>query len=374
MIVSSDKKEVNKYVSRPKKILIENIESVLEDTSLNSDDKIVSLKKIIQQQNQINNNFDNYSFKLYTNINFISRGGFGTVFSAKHILDNNDYAIKIIPLKNISNHNDVLKKIREIRCLSKLNHPNIIRYYTSWLETSNIPIALDDDSDSSKTSTEYSSNRDSSLIIYNDDQENDDLSFCMNSTHLYLFLKMELMEMSLKEFIHDRNKLDTFSQSINYTIMTGIIDGLHHLHSQTPPIIHYDIKPDNILLNFKSNQIEIKIADFGLVKIFNENSKINSNLGTYTYKAPELDIVDTKVNMSADIYSLGILFYELHLNFKTEMEKFELIKKFKEGILKTNTLLDKMIDNDPNKRPNIFTIKNTFSSSYCFKLNSNSNK
>ena len=73
----------------------------------------------------------------FSNIEKIDKGGFGILYKAKHILDLKNYAIKKICL--IKENDDVFcrniyNKLKEVRCLSNLNHPNIIRYNTSWIE------------------------------------------------------------------------------------------------------------------------------------------------------------------------------------------------------------------------------------------------
>jgi serine/threonine protein kinase len=62
----------------------------------------------------------------------IGEGGFGKVYKVRHKLDGNIYAIK----KAVVNYDDLndRKMLKEVALLSKLNHPNIVRYYQSWLE------------------------------------------------------------------------------------------------------------------------------------------------------------------------------------------------------------------------------------------------
>lgn len=62
----------------------------------------------------------------------IGEGGFGKVYKVRHKLDGNIYAIK----KAVVNYDDFndRKMLKEVALLSKLNHPNIVRYYQSWLE------------------------------------------------------------------------------------------------------------------------------------------------------------------------------------------------------------------------------------------------
>ena len=64
----------------------------------------------------------------------IGEGGFGKVYKVMHKLDGNIYAIKKIVV-NLEDLNDK-KILKEVSLLSKLNHPNIVRYHQSWLEDS----------------------------------------------------------------------------------------------------------------------------------------------------------------------------------------------------------------------------------------------
>jgi serine/threonine protein kinase len=106
-------------------------------------------------------------------------------------------------------------------------------------------------------------------------------------------------------------------------ICLDILKGLNYMHTRRPDsLIHRDIKPTNIVL---SNSKTAKIVDFGLSKLLENNLFINSfdkNLnvldtiehtspvGTLRYMAPELN--QTNYNNKVDIYSTGILFYELY--------------------------------------------------------------
>jgi serine/threonine protein kinase len=75
----------------------------------------------------------------------LGRGGFGTVFRCRNVLDGREYAIKKIRIASPLNSGDVTKHLsqklhrvlREVKCLALLDHPNIVRYYTAWLEVDN---------------------------------------------------------------------------------------------------------------------------------------------------------------------------------------------------------------------------------------------
>lgn len=63
------------------------------------------------------------------------KGGFGEVFKVQNLLDNNFYAIKKIRLSLFPGNENYLERILgEVRLFSKLNHPNIVRYFQAWIE------------------------------------------------------------------------------------------------------------------------------------------------------------------------------------------------------------------------------------------------
>lgn len=96
-------------------------------------------------------------------------------------------------------------------------------------------------------------------------------------------------------------------------IIPAICDALQFAHSQG--VLHRDIKPENILLDTTG---KVKIADFGIAKILGEESgeamlltQSGAKLGTAPYMAPEQIEKPASVDHRADIYSLGVVFYEM---------------------------------------------------------------
>ncbi|XWS33188.1 hypothetical protein CRYUN_Cryun22dG0057900 [Craigia yunnanensis] len=85
-----------------------------------------------------------------------------------------------------------------------------------------------------------------------------------------------------------------------------ILTGLNYLHSHDPPIIHRDLKCDNIFIN--GNQGEVKIGDLGLATVL-EQSNAKSVIGTPEFMAPEL--YDENYNELVDIYSFGMCMLEM---------------------------------------------------------------
>ena len=148
----------------------------------------------------------------------------------------------------------------------------------------------------------------------------------------------------IMEYIPNKNLQDNInklSKSNKISIMKDVLRGLGYLHNRRPyPLIHRDIKPSNIIL---TNSRVAKIADFGLSKFYNylsssndniqklDNNKdisnnsdldipianeLTNNVGTERYMAPELENNNIFYDNKIDIYSCGIVFYEMFENKK----------------------------------------------------------
>ncbi len=95
-------------------------------------------------------------------------------------------------------------------------------------------------------------------------------------------------------------------------IVPQICEALQYAHDEG--VVHRDIKPENILIDKKGR---VKIADFGLAKLLGRESKdhaltaTNHVMGTVRYMAPEQMEGSRSVDHRADIYSLGVVLYEM---------------------------------------------------------------
>ena len=100
-------------------------------------------------------------------------------------------------------------------------------------------------------------------------------------------------------------------------IIIQLCDILTFLHSQTPPIIHRDIKPGNIVIN---EQGRVTLIDFGISRTYNENSQEDTRcFGTRYFAAPE-QYGFTQTDPRSDIFSLGMLLYWM-LTGKLDIEE-----------------------------------------------------
>jgi serine/threonine protein kinase len=318
-----------------------------------------SIKTMIQNYSRLHQDF--------IQLEKIGKGGFGQVHKVYHKIDSSLYAIKKIPIKNcdlVSKDGINLEKIlNEVRCIAKLNHENIIRYYNSWIEYDIIDYDLKSDEKSSSSLFEFDSEDSDSIVIDDNNIE--------ENCKLTLFIQMELCDLNLKDWIIKRDELANFNYEHSVEIFKQIVYGLNYIHKNN--IIHRDIKPANIFLFhiYKNkfvpeSEIEkfnyiIKIADFGLSKEkirksksyqsnlhqleLNSNSlkkslsynnfknltslSDTSNLGTQSYASPE-QLNSYNYEYKTDLYSLGIILFELMYENKTMMERYMNIKNLRE--------------------------------------------
>ncbi|XP_019435255.1 PREDICTED: rust resistance kinase Lr10-like isoform X3 [Lupinus angustifolius] len=118
---------------------------------------------------------------------------------------------------------------------------------------------------------------------------------------------------SLEKYIFSHEDGSSLSCEILYSISLGIAHGIEYLHNGcNMKILHFDIKPHNILLDEKFNP---KVSDFGLAKLYPTDNSIVSMTGargTIGYMAPELYYRNVgAISNKADVYSFGMLLMEM---------------------------------------------------------------
>lgn len=108
----------------------------------------------------------------------------------------------------------------------------------------------------------------------------------------------------LSDFIHTENLLPVFEV---YRIVLAVAEALEYAHSNK--IVHRDIKPGNIL--YSDEPFQVKVTDFGIARfVDHSHTRTGEILGSPLYMAPE-QLLGKKVDYSADIFSLGVMFYQL---------------------------------------------------------------
>ena len=98
-----------------------------------------------------------------------------------------------------------------------------------------------------------------------------------------------------------------YKESDARPVMCRFLSALEYLHSHN--IVHRDLKPENLLLASKTNDWDLKIADFGLATIIKDpTKKINLQCGSSGYIAPEV-LNKRGYNCQSDIFGAGVIFY-----------------------------------------------------------------
>uniref|UniRef100_A0A8C8C3A3 Protein kinase containing Z-DNA binding domains n=1 Tax=Oncorhynchus tshawytscha TaxID=74940 RepID=A0A8C8C3A3_ONCTS len=303
-------------------------------------------------------------FKL---LSVLGAGGFGCVTKAQHKLDGKTYAVKIV--KNMGEAN------REVKALATLEHSNIVRYYTTWPEDANwvdggystessvqSKISEDSDnySDQGDGSTHVTKQSDLDLSeTASEDQANHSMtdSSSRNGDWPCLFIQMEFCEGgTLKDWI-SKNNVRTKDKA--HGIFQQIVCGVDYIHSEG--LIHRDLKPENIL--FGSDGM-VKIGDFGLVTTITTLSGASMyrtvNKGTPFYMSPEQK-TGGKYDEKTDIFSLGLIWFELLWHMSTVSEKIKVFQSlqtrtfpsdFREKFILEHKLITKMLSESPANRQN----------------------
>jgi serine/threonine protein kinase len=191
----------------------------------------------------------------------IGRGGMGIVYRAIDRKNRRPVALKILPIHQNQDVELLGRFISEARILTSLHHPNIVEAYES------------------------------------------------GQTSGFMYLAMQLIEgKSLREQLKQG---PVRSQAV-VEIATQVCDALTFAHERG--IIHRDIKPENILLD---EGLHVRLVDFGLARPFQplpqgaSPTAPNQYVGTADYIAPEFRYRNQPADARADIYSLGVVMYEM---------------------------------------------------------------
>jgi serine/threonine protein kinase len=201
----------------------------------------------------LNQQFGNYKF-----LSILGEGGMAIVYLAENTMLGSLVAIKVLKEDFVSNKNVRSRFLDEAKKMVKVKHPNIIQVYD--------------------------------LIDAGD----------------IVAIVMEYIEgQSLKDLIENQGKM---SQTEIERLFPQILLALQHVHKAG--FVHRDIKPSNFML---STDGAIKLADFGIAKDKNVAAftETGTQMGTPMYMSPEQIKSTRDVDHRSDIYSLGVVLYEM---------------------------------------------------------------
>ncbi|MFM8680699.1 MAG: protein kinase domain-containing protein [Alphaproteobacteria bacterium] len=202
----------------------------------------------------------------------LGEGGMGCVYRARHRQLGRAVALKILAPGTEDDARFVERFLREARALARLDHPGIVRVHD------------------------------------------------FGRAGKRLFMTMELVEgTTLRELLREKR----ISAREALAIVPQICDALQYAHDEG--VVHRDIKPENVLVDVQGR---VKLADFGLAKLVGPADEIHGRthtgqgMGTPHYMAPEQATSARDVDHRADIYSLGVVFYEM-LTGELPLGRFE---------------------------------------------------
>lgn len=188
----------------------------------------------------------------------LGRGGFGSVYEGT-LVDGTKVAVKCLE----SCHQGTKEFLAEVNTIGSIHHFNLVRL----------------------------------------------IGFCDEGLNRLLVYEY-MYNGSLDKWIFNDDLCETLTWTIRRKIIEGVAAGLEYLHEHCKKnVIHFDIKPQNILLDEDFN---VKISDFGLAKMVDrdESQVMTVVKGTPGYMAPEL-INNSAISVKVDVYSLGVVILEI---------------------------------------------------------------
>jgi hypothetical protein len=219
-----------------------------------------------QAQRLLQGRVEELFFGPYLLLDKLGKGGMGQVFKARHQLLERTVALKLVPPELLGDTQAVRRFHREIKAVSQLSHPNIVRALSA-----------------------------------------DELRGCH-------FLVMEYVEgVNLARLLSRSGPLRV-ADACDYVRQAAL--GLQHANEAG--LVHRDIKPANLML--KSSERLVKVLDLGLARWRRQQEETGSAttltlegavIGTPDYMAPEQTLNAHTVDIRADVYSLGCTLYHL---------------------------------------------------------------
>lgn len=231
-------------------------------------------------------------------LDLLGAGGMGAVYKARQPALDRIVALKILPTGNRGETNFAERFNREARALARLNHPNIVAVHE------------------------------------------------FGQAGALSYFIMEFVDGANLRRLEQGSRL---SPREALQIIPQICDALQYAHDQG--VVHRDIKPENVLVDRKGR---VKIADFGLAKILGhdpEAARLTAEgqvMGTPHYMAEQVE-KPLAVDHRADIYALGVVFYEM-LTGDLPLGKFPPPSRKVQVDVRLDDVVLRALENDPARR------------------------
>jgi serine/threonine protein kinase len=232
-------------------------------------------------------------------LELLGQGGMGAVYKARQRQLGRLVALKILPPEVARDPAFAERFRREAQALAQLSHPQIVAVYDSGL-----------------------------------------------AGGLYYFLMEFVDGVNLRRMLADGKLLPAEALAI----VPQVCEALQYAHDEG--VVHRDIKPENILLDKKGR---VKIADFGLARLVGQSrpdialTGTQQVMGTPHYMAPEQMERPQTVDHRADIYSLGVVFYEM-LTGELPLGRFQPPSKKVELDVRLDEVVLRSLEKEPERR------------------------
>uniref|UniRef100_A0A7S0ZJV7 non-specific serine/threonine protein kinase n=1 Tax=Timspurckia oligopyrenoides TaxID=708627 RepID=A0A7S0ZJV7_9RHOD len=202
----------------------------------------------------------------YERLELVGSGMFGDVYRGYDQKLKKSIAIKVLDLEQQQEEIEIIQ--REIGVMSQLIHPNVVNYYTSFMNGAQLWIVME----------------------------------FMNSGSV-----RDLLDLIEKKSSNSSKQIKTkLPEDALCELLRSVLRGLHYIHTQRK--LHRDIKAANLMLN---SNAELKLADFGVAgQLSNTMRARNTQVGSPYWMAPEV-IQQNNYDTSADIWSFGITAIEM---------------------------------------------------------------
>jgi serine/threonine protein kinase/ligand-binding sensor domain-containing protein len=338
------KKRTDEVIAQKNELESKNLELGQKNEELNKKNQelIKSKEELLQSNQKVEAIFSALSNLLpgtvldnkYRLEDKIGSGGFGIVFRATHLNLNRDVAVKVFRPTDENVTGEALERFQmEGASACRVNHPNAISILDSGITSTGIP-----------------------------------------------YIVMELLTGYTLSYELRKKGYITVKRCAE--ILIPICNALSKAHEAG--IIHRDIKPDNIFLHKEPNGEKVKVLDFGIAKLLGDSAanaknktltKAGSILGTPNYMSPER-LSHKPYDGKADVYSVGIMLYEMLLGFppfRADKEDFWSIisshlTEIPSSIVERNPTIPKEIEDivfkalskDPENRPTAKELGETF--------------
>ncbi|KAI1340987.1 serine/threonine-protein kinase gcn2 [Xylariaceae sp. FL0016] len=366
----------------------------------------------------------------------LGKGGFGEVVKARKKLDGQIYAIKKISQHSQASLTEVLK---EVRMLSQLSHPAVVRYYNTWLEEipnfpstegetsteedstfdgppsmqspgmlsqgmeiefatstggldfissshQNIEFGYDDEGSEDMPENGHVDDHGSSSSSEEEEDDNSEESSTddaldgmvsprrvrsnQKSYRTIMYISMEYCD---KRTLRDLIQKGLFKENEEiWRLFRQILEGLVHIHGLN--IVHRDLKPENVFIGLGPDGTHnVKIGDFGLATTGHfpvdrqttlniDSTDLTRSVGTSYYVAPEVRRKGSgSYTSKVDMYSLGIIFFEMCYHSVSGMERADVMGKlgqssilpddFQPGSKIEAEIVQSLVTHDVKQRP-----------------------